>query len=219
MVKIGTVDDEPLVLVTLRPDIEGIDGAYLVAGEFSNGKDAMDYISRQSDVDIVITDVDMPVMDGLSLAKMLSDKRQSVLFLSAYSSFNYARNAYRLGSEDYVLKNEMDSRSVRATLNAIVEKRRNAELTNDNSTSDSTIDSTMLMATKFLRMASLGNSNAEELTAAFDGCGFKVKFPLCFAPDRIEYLCTVIFGCEFFAQGWRHSGERGAVCGGVQKCL
>lgn len=76
-----------------------------VAGIFENGRTALTYI-REHSVDIVLTDIRMPLMDGLSLiekAKRISSKTVYVI-LSGYREFEYAKRGLLLGVKDYILK-------------------------------------------------------------------------------------------------------------------
>lgn len=72
---------------------------------FENGSRALDYI-RVHKVDVVLTDIRMPVMSGLELAKELKKLSPNtlVVFLSAYRSFEYAREALDYGVRNYIVK-------------------------------------------------------------------------------------------------------------------
>ncbi len=76
-----------------------------VAGTANNGKDALEII-RRTDPHILITDIRMPVMDGLELTeKALQLKPQlKIILLSGYDDFAYAQKAIRLGAQEYLLK-------------------------------------------------------------------------------------------------------------------
>lgn len=92
--------------------------AFLVArykfwekGEFrikhiaSNGKEALQYLETDN-VDIVITDIRMPVMDGMELFRKIRDKgiQVGVILASNYCDFSYAKEGIRLGAIDYIEK-------------------------------------------------------------------------------------------------------------------
>ena len=72
---------------------------------FENGSRALDYL-RVHKVDVVLTDIKMPVMNGLELAKELKDLSPDtlVIFLSAYRSFDYACEALDYGVRNYIVK-------------------------------------------------------------------------------------------------------------------
>lgn len=72
---------------------------------FENGKKALDFL-LVNQVDVVLTDIKMPVMDGLSLAKQLKTLAPDtlVIFLSSYRSFEYAQEALNYGVRNYIVK-------------------------------------------------------------------------------------------------------------------
>lgn len=105
MKKLLFVDDEPVTVKGLKmlTDYEclGIE----IIGEAYNGETALDLIVR-SKPDIIITDVWMPVMDGIELMKKINEMHLNVnvIVLSGYSQFEYAKQALKYGAFDYLLK-------------------------------------------------------------------------------------------------------------------
>lgn len=114
MTEILVVDDEPLVLLTIRSLCDWSKYGMHVAHECGNGKLALEYVREHPEIDVVITDVDMPVMDGLTLAETLRSDGCSaaIIFLSSYSNFEYVRRAFKSGACDYILKVELDEARV-----------------------------------------------------------------------------------------------------------
>ena len=92
--KILLVDDERTEREGIRFLIEKFQFELEVA-EAANGKLAMEYLQKYQDVDILLTDVKMPYMDGLQLAKYAKENRPDVIIIifSAYSEFDYAKKA------------------------------------------------------------------------------------------------------------------------------
>lgn len=75
-----------------------------IAGCFPNGRDAYDF-ARKHPVDLILSDIRMPVMDGLELSEqLLAVKKVKIIFFSGYQDFDYARRALRNGVFDYLLK-------------------------------------------------------------------------------------------------------------------
>lgn len=72
---------------------------------FENGKKALDFL-RINQVDVVLTDIRMPVMDGLTLAKEVKKiaPDTQIIFLTAYRSFDYAQEALDCGARNYIVK-------------------------------------------------------------------------------------------------------------------
>jgi two-component system, LytTR family, response regulator len=94
-------DDEPIAREILRDHIDSIAGLEL-AGEASTGAEA---ISRIFDLrpDLVLLDLQMPELDGLSVVRSLSgDRTPLIIFVTAYE--NHALAAFEVGAIDYLLK-------------------------------------------------------------------------------------------------------------------
>lgn len=70
-----------------------------------NGISAWDII-KKNNIDIILTDINMPKMDGITLAKKVKDQfpRKNIIFLTGYDHFDYALSAIKLGIDDYILK-------------------------------------------------------------------------------------------------------------------
>lgn len=79
-------------------------GFHLVES-FENGKKALDFL-RVNKVDVVLTDIRMPIMGGLTLARELKkiSPETQVIFLTAYRSFDYAKEALDCGVRNYIVK-------------------------------------------------------------------------------------------------------------------
>ena len=106
---------------------------FCVAAMAADGKDAMELLGRES-FDLVLTDIRMPVMDGLALLRAvhaLGAKAPAVVLASSYSDFSYAREGLQHGALDYLVK-PYTEQSVRETLQRILPRLE--ELTNSHST-------------------------------------------------------------------------------------
>ncbi|MFX3633577.1 MAG: helix-turn-helix domain-containing protein [Candidatus Pristimantibacillus sp.] len=105
MYRVLIVDDEPEIRLGLRlkVDWEGLD-LYIV-GEAANGIEALERLENEA-VDIVLTDMNMPVMDGQSFLHACREHYPSLrlVVLTGYEDFNYARAAVRNHVRDYLLK-------------------------------------------------------------------------------------------------------------------
>ncbi|MFY0758775.1 response regulator transcription factor [Metabacillus dongyingensis] len=104
-IKILIVDDEPIICQGLRLTIPWETYGIEVVGEAFDGKQALEYLF-QHPIDIVLTDVRMPEMDGIQLAKAIYEQapQTRVIVISGYEEFEYAREAFRWGVKDYLLK-------------------------------------------------------------------------------------------------------------------
>lgn len=88
-----------------------------VIGEAANGHLALEQIEHLRVPDIVLTDVSMPYMDGMTLSKKLQQEypRVHVLFMSYYEEFEYARNAISVHADAYIVK-PLREKEVRAAV-------------------------------------------------------------------------------------------------------
>ncbi|BBH22110.1 AraC family transcriptional regulator [Paenibacillus baekrokdamisoli] len=76
-----------------------------VAAVAANGAEALE-IARRERPDVLLTDIRMPVMDGITLAETIRKEQPDlpIIFLSAYNEFDYAKKAIRLGAVDFITK-------------------------------------------------------------------------------------------------------------------
>jgi two-component system response regulator YesN len=106
MIRLIIVDDEERIRLGLAKMIENKQDSELqVAGSFANGKEALEAISH-TEVDILMTDIKMPQMNGLELIETVYKQNPNLkcVILSGFSDFQYARTAMRFGVLDYLLK-------------------------------------------------------------------------------------------------------------------
>ncbi|GIO88751.1 hypothetical protein J25TS5_56830 [Paenibacillus faecis] len=105
MLRIAIVDDEASIREGLGKIIRRESEQYEVAGTFSNGQEALEF-ARSEPLDIVITDIRMPLMDGLELIKELKAVKPETrcIIMSGFTDFEYARQALRYSAVDYLLK-------------------------------------------------------------------------------------------------------------------
>ncbi|CAH0119338.1 MULTISPECIES: response regulator [unclassified Paenibacillus] len=99
------VDDEAFVRMSLKTSIDWEGHAFELAGEASNGEDALAKIAELQP-DIVFLDIKMPIMDGLEVMKRLREGKEmpKIVILSSFNEFDYVREAMRLGAFDYIHK-------------------------------------------------------------------------------------------------------------------
>ena len=105
MYKLVIVDDEPATRQGIRTALNWSLFDIEIAGEASNGLEGLDLVERVRP-DILICDIRMPKMDGISLVTELQSRYPGlqVLFLSGYSDKEYLKNAIRLDAVDYIFK-------------------------------------------------------------------------------------------------------------------
>ena len=126
--KIVLVDDERFSLKWMEKMVSQLGGAYEVVGTFINGSEALTYC-LENPVDVLMTDIRMPVMDGLELIRTLKKKKSDIqpVVISAYDEFDYAREAMKLGVQEFLIKAEITRESLGAALRAIAERLESSE--------------------------------------------------------------------------------------------
>ncbi len=106
MLRVMLVDDEPFIMqgLSVLIDWEGL--GYKIVKMAANGGEAYEYLKENS-VDLIISDISMPVMSGLDLLGKIRQEGLSDAYfvvLSGYNDFDYARQAIRYTCMDYLLK-------------------------------------------------------------------------------------------------------------------
>ncbi len=105
MLKVFLVEDESIVREGLRDNIPWQQYGYEFVGEASDGEMALPLIQKTKP-DVLLTDIKMPFMDGLSLSKLVHQEfpDMKIIIISGYDDFEYARGAILVGAEQYLLK-------------------------------------------------------------------------------------------------------------------
>lgn len=105
MLKVFLVEDESDVRESLRDNIMWQQYGYQFAGEAGDGEMALPLI-RRIKPDVLITDINMPFMDGLALAGIVKQEfpQMKIIVISEHNDFEYAQRAIQAGVERYLLK-------------------------------------------------------------------------------------------------------------------
>ena len=109
-------EDEELLLDNLVRKIQNLDTGFEVAGRALTGVQAYDLV-KQLTPDLVITDIRMPVMDGITLLQKIRENYPltDFIIISGYSDFEYAKSAIHLQVTEYLLK-PVDPEELKAAL-------------------------------------------------------------------------------------------------------
>lgn len=135
MYRIILVDDEEEVRKGIIRKIQWEKLGFTIVGDAENGEDALEKI-EQSEPNVVMTDIRMPYMDGLTLAERIRQKYPSmkILIFSGFDDFEYAQQAIKLNVTEYILKpvnmeelTEILTR-VHRNLDEEIEQRRDVDL-------------------------------------------------------------------------------------------
>jgi len=126
MIRLLIADDEPLVQIGVKSmlDRAGLSGLGIeICGTASNGREALKLIEKHSP-HIVITDIKMPIMDGLELMRQCQQKYGRLplfIVLTSYEEFHLAKEALSLHAIEYLVKYELTEESLRSSIqNALV---------------------------------------------------------------------------------------------------
>ena len=105
MYRVLVIDDEPLIREGLKHIIEWEEYGAEISGEASNGQEALEIYSKVSP-HIIITDVMMPLMNGIELISRIREKDSSlkIIIISGFDDFKYVKEALRFGVENYIMK-------------------------------------------------------------------------------------------------------------------
>lgn len=105
MYSVIIVEDQQFIANTIAATIRKNLTDFHVDGVYANGRECLDHLGDTSP-DIILTDIKMPVMDGLMLSEQLVKRcpNTKIIILTGYDDFNYARTAIQLGITNYLLK-------------------------------------------------------------------------------------------------------------------
>lgn len=164
MYRILIVDDERLVIKSLKASIDWQEYGYSVIGEATSGKDALEFINKQKP-DLVFTDIRMPEINGLELikrGKRISGKTQFIV-VSGYAEFAYAQKAMLYGAMGYCLKPFDDDEiiNILKKVKAKLEKLKVTTITNDYSLLDTTSEDNRESLIKILKENKVIDSYAD----------------------------------------------------------
>lgn len=133
------VDDDAVMRMSLRMMINWENEGFIWLGEAENGKKALESIAELQP-QIVITDMKMPVMNGVSLIRELEKQQHppEILALSSYDDYELVRESMRLGAADYLLKVDLTAEKLLQALRPLQKQTDNAQ--------DNTVPQHMLRA-------------------------------------------------------------------------
>jgi len=119
MYKILIVDDEPLAVVGIRSMIESLNMDLQVIDTAGNGEEALKAMEKEMP-DIVLTDIKMPVMDGLKYIRTCRErygaKKPVFIMLTSYEDFSMAKQAITYNARDYLVKVELTEELLRESM-------------------------------------------------------------------------------------------------------
>lgn len=211
MAKILVADDEPdletLIKQKFRQKIREHEYEFIFA---VNGKDALDKLQQHNDVDIVLSDINMPEMDGLTLIGRLNESNPLIksVIVSAYGDMDNIRTAMNRGAFDFITKpiNFEDlSVTMEKTIRQVMNIKETLKAIKENNILKMYVDETVLkfMGSHEFESSLMLNESVEATVAFIDICSFtsiSEKEP----PDTVVKLLNNYFDIivkEIIAQG------------------
>lgn len=127
MRKVIIVEDEEIIRRGLVDTIDWSSMGCTIVGDARDGRTGLELIRRLRP-HIVLTDIKMPRMDGIEMARQARAEGilEALVFLTSYSEFSYAREAVRLGAADYLLK-PVDERELAKLMEKLAAGARNED--------------------------------------------------------------------------------------------
>ncbi|MBN7773823.1 ANTAR domain-containing response regulator [Clostridium aminobutyricum] len=121
-IRIVIAEDEPITRMDLKEML--VVAGYSVVGEASEGFDAIE-ICKKEKPDVVILDIKMPLLDGLSAAKVITEEKNAgtIILLTAYSDEEFINRATKIGVSGYIVK-PIDERALVPNIEIAVARSR-----------------------------------------------------------------------------------------------
>lgn len=109
MIRVLIVDDEKIVRKGLVSFMPWQDYGMTVVGEANNGENALEFMETNK-VDLLLTDLSMPVMSGIELMREVRQRypHTQIVVLTLHQDFEYVQEALRLGAIDYIAKTQLE---------------------------------------------------------------------------------------------------------------
>lgn len=173
------VDDEEEVFSVIMKKLDWESMGFCIAGYARNGVEALE-MAEELQVDVVMTDIKMPYMDGLTLCRKLKEQYQKikVIIFSGFDEFEYAREAIKIEAEEYILKpinaNELREvfERIKGNLDRELDEKRNIDKLREYY-----MESLPMLQENFLTSLIDGRIPAEEIENYAKSCQLTLKGP------------------------------------------
>lgn len=169
MYKLLIVDDEEIERRAIEYIVERGVSSIGEIMQATNGQEAV-ALASTFEPDIIIMDISMPGLNGIKSAdvikKFLPDAH--IIFLTAYDEFNYAKEAVKIGADDFVVKpasHEMIEKAIESSINSIEEKNRQVE--KSETTKEKLKDASKYLQECLVEALIAGESNREKIEKYF----------------------------------------------------
>jgi two-component system response regulator YesN len=172
MYKVAIVDDDRIIRRGLSSVIPWEEHGFQLVGEAADGERGLELIEKESP-HIVVSDIKMPFMDGLEMARMSRDIMPKIkfIFLTGYEDFQYAHEAIKIRAFDYLLK-PVDSESLIQKIKEAAEEWEEEEQKEKRLN-----ESSPITKKKFLEKLAVTHFTNEELKKELSLFGIKFEGP------------------------------------------
>lgn len=125
MYRLMLVDDEPLILEGISRMTDWEASGFQIVAKVRSGSQAMEMLETVKP-DVVLTDIRMPVMDGIHLTKSMLEVNPdlTVVVLSGYNDYENVREAFKAGAKDYVYKAQLSAEDLLSALNGALSGKK-----------------------------------------------------------------------------------------------
>ncbi|NRY49351.1 response regulator [Clostridium beijerinckii] len=105
IIKVMIIDDEHLIRDLIKNCIDWNEIGMEIVAEASNAVEGLNLINKEKP-DIILTDINMPVTDGLDMSKSILERYPDikVIVITGYNEFEYAKRSIKIGVNDFILK-------------------------------------------------------------------------------------------------------------------
>src|SRR5210317_1855996 len=180
MTKILVVDDETDLEVLIKQKFRKKIREHAYEFVFAeNGRHALEQLQKHSDIDIVLSDINMPEMDGLTLLSKLSENHNLLksIIISAYGDMENIRTAMNRGAFDFITKpvNFQDLEvTMEKTIKHVTQLQETIKAIKENNILKMYVDDTVLnfMNGHEFESSLMINENIEATVVFIDICGF-----------------------------------------------
>lgn len=178
MIKLMIVDDEQIILDGIKDSIDWNSIGIKVVGTATNGFDALD-MARRLCMDVIITDIKMPGLNGLELIKEINKFKPGirVILISAYEQFDFAQEAIALGALSYITKPLKKQKIIDEVLKArdsILAERQDTD--NRNRLEEQYLENLPIIREHYLNNLIMGRTNtSSDFRKQFDAYGIDIN--------------------------------------------
>ncbi|SDX61296.1 helix-turn-helix domain-containing protein [Paenibacillus sp. CF384] len=191
MIKVLLVEDELIARTHIRSMSVWEGHGYRLCGEATNGEAAIRMIG-ELEPDVILSDVAMPLMDGVALSHYLVEQNLGIpiIMLSSYDSYDYVRMTLNNGAVDYLLKHRLDE----ASLLSVLEKAKHERLLEQKSIGGETLKSSGMIdlqakqqIVKELALGHMSDIQESESNVRLNEAGFSTRNLVVGAMSIVHY--------------------------------